>query len=685
MRGMWHLTAGNQRGGIFLSGLAMVSVMTLLGVALFDLARIEGGLAIGDAAANQSVACAEAALARTMVDRAAGGRIDQINIAVSTAPGSTINFPAETLTLPMGTSCTSTVRFRDVANVQCVTGGGRCRYLTATAVGPGTATRTVQIQLNFLAAHFEFAMVANGLGVAGTPGNGDVYLGGTGPAGLGPPQAPPSLGPGGDDVINGDLFVSGRVLIGNPATSCAGLGCEQRPAVNPRSTTDIRTTVTLPTGSTWTQDQAGNSGAWPGSDPNPWGYRPDMPKPDVDRYVREVKASVGITPVNPTGNMTGTYQGSPVLNLSAAFAAMSANDDGSLRRPNGAPCSAYGTNSDGPANATNATVYCQLRHLGVMKNPDNRAAENADTVGDDFYFDGTRPGGELIAGKSGEQGAQRRIDLTQVAGQPPIILADGAARFHHAFDGQPGDYGFAIIGRGTFVATNDLVLADNLIYQNGLDTTDPRTADMIGLVAQRDIWYGDPRYGTFYEGSGIMLAGRDFNFVFFDITNHAVPKTPGNHITLNGTMLANRQIAVFRDFANPNNGPRPDLCSGCTDADATCGPGTTSCQAVQFDLGSATFNPLEACGSASGCWRFITRDANGNITFDTTKPAFMECGQATARCGAATRKLSHYQMTLNYDNRLFTASTLVPPGMPTGAGAIFGNSWREWQQCPPCN
>ena len=43
--------------------------MTILGVALFSLSRIEGGLAIGDAASNQVLYCAEAGLGRAQLDR----------------------------------------------------------------------------------------------------------------------------------------------------------------------------------------------------------------------------------------------------------------------------------------------------------------------------------------------------------------------------------------------------------------------------------------------------------------------------------------------------------------------------------------------------------------------------------------------------------------------------------------
>jgi len=410
---------------------------------------------------------------------------------------------------------------------------------------------------------------------------------------------------------------------------------------------------------------------WPTTgDSNPFGYRPDMPVPDVTGYVSSVKAAAGITLLNPTGNMTGTFSGSPVYNLSAVFATLGASSDGSLQRPSGAPCSSYGSGGSGPASATNAAVYCQLRPLAIMKNASDRATENADTTGDDYYFDGNYTSEQFSSPKTGERGARRYVDFAAVSGQPPILLTDGNARFH-----AKDTYGFAIQGRATIVATNDLLISDNLIYKDGLGNPSnpsdpanvPLTADMLGLVAQRDIWFGDPRYGTFYEGSGIMLAGRDFNFVFLDNSNNS--KTPENAFTLNGTMLANRQIAVFRDFANP---------AGSSNA-ASCPGGSSGCEPIRFDPSTTS------CGSADGCWRFILRDGSGNITYDTSKAPFRECGKTESPCPSGTRRISHYQMALNYDTRLLNYSAVIPTSLPSGGGARFASTWQDWQECPTCN
>ena len=272
------------------------------------------------------------------------------------------------------------------------------------------------------------------------------------------------------------------------------------------------------------------------------------------------------------------------------------------------------------------------------------------------------------------------MDFAKVSSQPPVILANGNVWFNY-----DGSRGWAVDGRAMIVATNDVTMGDNLIYKNGLGpaggcvpgSTDPAcvpsTADMLGIIAQRDIWYGDPLHGAFHEGSAIMLAGRDFNFAFFDDSGN--PTTPDGPFVLNGTMLANRQIAVLRDFADPAG----------SSSKKSCDPGTNSCRPVAFDPSTTS------CGSAVGCWRFVIRSATtGLISFDTSKTPFKECGPSASSCPSGARRISHYQMTVNYDARLFANPMLQAPALSvqvlTGLpGANFANSWRNWQECPPCS
>jgi hypothetical protein len=658
MRTAWPHVGTEQRGSIFLGSLVLVAIMTLLGVALFDLVSIEAAMNSTDKQSGQLLYCAEGALGRTMVDSA--GRMGQISAALL-VPGATLTWSETTSTNDI--TCANTITFTDdTANKR--------RLLQATSTAPNGARRSVRIQLNFLPLYFQYAVVAD---------NGDFYLSGSGGA--------PVTGPGGADVINGDIFINGRAYIGSPSVTCSGGTCGSSTAcasgttcssssqVNPRSAIDGTPTVSVPKSSTWTLALADHSTAWPtNGDTSPFGKQEDLPQPDVTGYVSALKSSVQLSG-NSQGSMTGMYQGSPVYNLSAIFAAFGRNSsDGSLRQPSGCGCNGIPSGD--------CAIYCQLQPLAIKKNPGgSRASMTSGTPEDDYFIDGVAASEQFPSRPNlPDWGAQRLMSFVGVSGQPPVLLADGNVWFNHT-----ASLGWAVQGRGLVVATNDVIIGDNLIYKSGLGpaggcsagSTDPAcvpgTADMLGIISQRDIWYGDPLYGTFHEGSGIMLAGRDFNFVFFDASGN--PKTPDASFILNGTMLANRQVAVFRDFANPSG----------SSSKSSCDSGTTSCRPVAFDPSNTS------CGSTNGCWRFIVRNsATGLISFDTSTASFKECGPTASSCSSGSRRISHYQMQINYDARLFANPMLQAPGLSvqvlTGLpGANFANSWKNWQECPPCN
>jgi hypothetical protein len=611
-------TFGNEQGGLFLlTGLIIVLVVSLLGAALFDLSRVESLVLRGDALGTQALYCAEAGLARTLND------VTRTTAIGNVAAGASTTFGPDTAATQSGT-CSNAITFTNPAS--------GAPYLTSTATLPGGVQRGLRVTINFLTTGFEYALVANG---------GDLHLRGSG--------APNTSGAGGADVINGDIIVNGNVILGE-----SGAPSPQSPAVNPKSTTDTRATISIKSGSGYSVMD--HSNAFPQtspSDPNPTGTSSTMPQPDVAQYVTDVKSAVGLTSAN-VGAMTGTYKGSPVYNLKAIFdptVGLGTNADGSLPQPSGCGCGAPATSK--------CKVYCDLRTMNVKKNPSDRSAENATTTGDDYYIDGVKQSGEIFASpKVDQQGATRLVDMAIPNSEPPILLADGTLRFH-ANDA----YGFAIDGRATMVATQDFILSDNVIYKDGIATTnlDPTkgaTADVLGIVAQRDIWFGDPRFGTFFEGSGVMLAGRDFNFMFFK-EDGSCCRTPDNAITLNGTLLANREAALFRDFANPND--RMDQ----------CGPGSQYCQPVAYFPGTG--------------WRFMLRDSSGNLVVDSSRAAFSECLSTAWSCSSSNFKIAHYQMTLNYETRLGTTPALIPPGLPTGTAGKIIAGWQDWRECPPCN
>ena len=638
------------------AGLVITGVITLLGVALFDLAATETEVSAGDRVSNQLVYCAEGALARTMVDSA--GRMGQISNALL-LPGATLSWSETTTTNSI--RCATTITFTDDST-------NKRRMLQATSSAPNGVQRSVRIQLNFLPLDFQYAMVAD---------FGDLYLGGAG--------STPSSGPGGSDIVNGDIFINGKAYIGSPSVLCSGGSCvnttacgqgtcSSSPQVNPRTTLDSTPTVSVPTSSSWTQALSDHSSAWPtSSDSKPFGKQADLPQPDVSGYVSALKGAVGITGSNP-GNLTGFYQGSPVYNLSAIFAALGrSSSDGSLVKPSGCSC--------GGGTAGNCAVYCQLVPLGVKMNaPGTRSSMTDRTPEDDFFIDGVYKGSEQVSGKSGVYGAQAVMDFTQVSSQPPVLLASGNVWFTHT-----QSYGWVVDGRAMVVATNDVIMGDNLIYKNGLGpaggcasgSTDaacqPATADMLGIIAQRDIWIRRP-------------AVRD------------VPRGLGDH-----ARRAGLQLCVLRRGRRPDDAGRPvrpERHDAVQPADRRL-PRLRRPERHQLEeqlrrqhhvVLAHRLRPEQH--HLRGGRRVLAlrlaklNDRCGELRHHPERVQGVQRELVSRPSG--TRRISHYQMTVNYDARLFANPMLQAPALSvqtlTGLpGANFGKSWRNWQECPPCS
>lgn len=123
-----QLPRGNARGAALLSGLVLVMLMTLLGVALFEMSTIETSLARRDASETQAFYCAEAQAARIY------GLYDPAQ--ATSAKLGPLTLPRTLLPLADGTYVLTGSAALDAT--------GRVVTVTATCALPDGRTRTVQ-------------------------------------------------------------------------------------------------------------------------------------------------------------------------------------------------------------------------------------------------------------------------------------------------------------------------------------------------------------------------------------------------------------------------------------------------------------------------------------------------------------------------------------------------------------
>jgi hypothetical protein len=186
-------------------------------------------------------------------------------------------------------------------------------------------------------------------------------------------------------------------------------------------------------------------------------------------------------------------------------------------------------------------------------------------------------------------------------------------------------YGFKMDGKATIVATGNIHICDNIEYKN--------SSSLLGLVALGkydssgnitsggNIFFGDPRFGTMYVLSGMMFAAKDFLFSTDAISRATAEPTSG--FTVNGSFAAMGEVKVERDWYTHSGTAR-----------------------------SAKYN------SATSTW--------------------VDSKTGTALTATQVTSIRHYQMIVNYDDRVRDASTR-PPGLPRGTSKIFSGflNWEE--------
>jgi type II secretory pathway pseudopilin PulG len=250
-----------------------------------------------------------------------------------------------------------------------------------------------------------------------------------------------------------------------------------------------------------------------------------------------------------------------------------------------------------------------------VKNPSDRTTECATTSGNDYFFE---PSGGIVAGTAKDGSTPINV------GDNRVYYIDGDLWIHNK-----ETYGFNMKGKVTIVATGNIHICDNVEYKD--------SASMLGLVALGkydssgnlisggNIFFGDPRYGTMYVVSGMMFAAKDFLYNTDHISRKVGEPTSG--FTVNGNFAAMGDVSVERDWYSAGSG------SGSTAKPARYNPNT-------------------------GQWE----DAETGVALNSTQ----------------INSIRHYQMIVNYDDRVRNVDT-QPPGLPRGGTKIYAG-FSNWQQ-----
>jgi hypothetical protein len=685
----------DQRGTAFLMGLTIVMVMTLLAVALFEMSTIEAGLARSDALDIQAFYCAEAEAARVYALYAPAN--DRNAELPSRSMGDT------SLTLANGTYVSSaSAGVIDATGVVTVAVKATCRL-------PTGRTRTVQRNgtREYLNSILQFAEA--GAGADPDTGAqsvfGDMVLGGA-------------------DSIIGDVYVSGNVHL-RGAGSVKGYGMPDPSAITVAPGKAV--TISPPFA-------AAAAGPWAEGQVTPL---PVLSNPQGTGIIDHIRLAV--TNADGTPKMTGRYQDATVYNLREIFAQLGATNEGNRERNLARPsrCTFGVVSSDvkcqiwqdllilgprqmcassscvpelagptdkpsyffmglprSPSTAPQGTPFSDIYAAAVTFSPELRQLEFTTQ----YSSLGSRLDAILGANPTGEGRIDRLVDLTVgmdpqtgkgMERKPSIFYVDGYWRT----DGSAS--GFAYNGRGTIVTSKSVIFSDSLLYlgdmsnvnadapEAGCPSTTDRglcgAADMLGIIAQENIWIGDPN-GQIREVDAVMLAGRDVNLVQY-ATAATCCDGVSNPLTFKGTVLGLRGTALARDWADPTPGHQ----------DVACNAAQPPCRPVTFVRTDTTCG-----GTGEGCWRFLRKDpATGLFAVDTTLSGFQDrCVTTQAQpltpssCPPGSRRVTHFQLTINYDTRLHEHPELVPPGLPTGGRTVYrslaGLLWKDCGSNPAC-
>jgi roadblock/LC7 domain-containing protein len=187
-------------------------------------------------------------------------------------------------------------------------------------------------------------------------------------------------------------------------------------------------------------------------------------------------------------------------------------------------------------------------------------------------------------------------------------------------------------GKATIVATGNIHLCDNLDYADadsmlGLVALGKYDEDG-DLVSGGNVYFGDPTTGTLYICAAMMFAAN--NFLYNSMAIDTFEAEPESGFIIKGSIAALNQVSIERDWY-------------------TVTPGDT--------------------GSAKRPARY-----------DRATGKWYDCGTGVELTSAQVSTLRHYQMVINYDDRVRSQAT-QPPGLPRGKGTIF-EKLTNWEELP---
>jgi len=266
----------------------------------------------------------------------------------------------------------------------------------------------------------------------------------------------------------------------------------------------------------------------------------------------------------------------------------------------------------------------ELRDVFV-KNPSDRKAECDTTSGNDFFFE---PSKGFVVG--GPFTGDTPLHAGGTKGTTNVYYVDGDVWV----DSKP-TYGFKMDGKVTIVATGNIHVCDNVQYK------DP-SKDMLGLVALGkydgsgqlvsggNIYFGDPGYGNMGRFDAMMFAANNFLYNIDPIGGTL--KEPDSGCTILGNLSALNEVSIDRDWY-------------------TKGGTGSNYRPCRYD-------------TATGKW------------VDAKTGTVLTAGET----GTGGSKIRHYQMIINYDDRVRNRST-QPPSLPRGVGLIY-SGLSNWEELP---